>query len=533
MFSNKAHPQAVPHMTQPPSSRPCATSLGFLAEIDPWELSPAQRLDLVVELERHANWLEGVRLAALAAAAGPGPDFADHEPESQQQTVPEGQSRSQLPRPGWDAVMVQESIRDEVAAALRISGRAAERRITLARDLEYKLARTRDLLRTGECSPQHAAMVSEECERLNISDARYVEDCSLDNVGRQTPSQTRRVVRRRVARVCPKDPEVAIEEEFARRDVTMFHDGSVMATIVATLPAPDAIAVWNALTAVAHKNEDPRDSRSRAHKRADALTAWAHQAADDPELPVMQGKKRLETQVVIDAATLLGLAENPGELVGFGPIPATLARMLAADSGCWRRMVTDPVTGHLLDYGHRTYKPPAALREYVIARDKGCQFPGCSQPAQRCDLDHVEPFTGTPEGGLTSADNLISLCRRHHQLKTHHRWRVRVVKPPGVTSETGGRSTGDSHSPGIRVEWVSPRGMLHAVRRPAQLDGDALGRADQLDATADPRADQLDSGNAGGQRDSARSKGFKQFVLTTALEGTRLERRLLPAIMVA
>ncbi len=220
-----------------------------------------------------------------------------------------------------------------------------------------------------------------------------------------------------------------MEEEFARRDVSLVHDGGVMATVVATLPAPDAIAVWNALTAAAHQDTHAGDVRSRAHKRADALVGWAHQAGQDPQMPVMQGKKRLDTQVVIDAATLFGLADHPGEIIGYGPIPAELARLLAADSQGWRRLVTDPVTGYLLDYGHRTYTPPAALREYVLARDRRCQFPGCDQPSYRCDLDHVEPFTGTPEGGSTSADNLLTVCRRHHQLKTHHRWRVRIHHP--------------------------------------------------------------------------------------------------------
>ncbi|MFZ2382981.1 MAG: DUF222 domain-containing protein, partial [Candidatus Nanopelagicales bacterium] len=231
----------------------------------------------------------------------------------------------------------------------------------------------------------------------------------------------------------------------------------VMATLVATLPAPDAITIWNALSAAAHKDGDPDDPRTRAHKRADALTAWAQRAGQDPDLPVMQGKKRLETQIVIDAATLLGFADTPGELVGYGPIPAWLGRRLAADSDSWRRLVTDPVTGHLLDYGHRTYTPPAHLREYVIARDRGCQFPGCSQPSHRCDLDHVEAFTAGPDSGPTSADNLISLCRRHHLLKTHHRWRVRIIKPP------------DRQTRETIIEWTSPRGRLHQQPRPPQL----------------------------------------------------------------
>jgi hypothetical protein len=38
-----------------------------------------------------------------------------------------------------------------------------------------------------------------------------------------------------------------------------------------------------------------------------------------------------------------------------------------------RRLVTDPLTGHLLDYGRKTYEVPQRLREFLIARG-GCQI---------------------------------------------------------------------------------------------------------------------------------------------------------------
>ncbi|MGA9146332.1 MAG: DUF222 domain-containing protein [Candidatus Nanopelagicales bacterium] len=449
---------------------PCAGSLGVLTAVDPLLIPAGARLDLLVELERHAAWLEAVRLSVVAAVAGPGPNFADID--------------DRLADPAeslWDVAVTEDTIRDEIATALHISGRAADRRIDLARDLEHKLPATRALLKAGKCTYQHANVIAEECVNVSVRDACAVEDRALGRVESQTPSQTRRSVRAAIAAICPQPPEEVIEEEFARRDVALFHDGGVMATLVATLPAPDAIAVWNALTAVAHKDNDPDDPRTRAHKRADALTAWAHQAGDDPDLPVMQGRKRLETQVVIDAATLLGFTDTPAELVGYGPIPAWLGRRLAADSDAWRRLVTDPITGHLLDYGHNTYTPPASLRDYVIARDRGCQFPGCAQPSHRCDLDHVQPFTASPDGGLTSADNLISLCRRHHLLKTHHRWQVRVLQPPdGQTGKPPGEQSRETI-----IEWTSPRGRIHRQPRPPQLQPLPLPRPDQQDAPPD------------------------------------------------
>jgi len=54
-----------------------------------------------------------------------------------------------------------------------------------------------------------------------------------------------------------------------------------------------------------------------------------------------------------------------------------------------RRLVTDPVTGHLLDYGRRSYEVPDALRRYLDARDRTCRFPGCNRRAEKRQLDHA------------------------------------------------------------------------------------------------------------------------------------------------
>ena len=60
--------------------------------------------------------------------------------------------------------------------------------------------------------------------------------------------------------------------------------------------------------------------------------------------------------MLVPYPTLIGLAELPGELDGFGPIPASVARRLAA-GGTWRRILTDPATGRVLDYGSVAGRP--------------------------------------------------------------------------------------------------------------------------------------------------------------------------------
>ena len=53
-----------------------------------------------------------------------------------------------------------------------------------------------------------------------------------------------------------------------------------------------------------------------------------------------------------------------------------------------------------------------------------CVFPYCTQPAKRCDTDHVSRVR---HGGPTCSDNTAPLCRRHHRAKTHSAWDYSVL----------------------------------------------------------------------------------------------------------
>ncbi|MDX6230414.1 MAG: hypothetical protein QOI76_3804, partial [Frankiales bacterium] len=162
--------------------------------------------------------------------------------------------------------------------------------------------------------------------------------------------------------------------------------------------------------------------------------------AGDPSTPLAP---QVITRQLISLPTLLGLREDTGELAGYGPIPAGMARQLATNSE-FQRMIYHPVDGPLLDYHTRTYRPPQDLDTYIRARDRHCRFPGCTRPAQDCDLDHTQPFRHEPDpgqndvpeqkavpeqdddqGGSTSAGNLASLCRYTHRAKTHGHYHTR------------------------------------------------------------------------------------------------------------
>jgi hypothetical protein len=95
-------------------------------------------------------------------------------------------------------------------------------------------------------------------------------------------------------------------------------------------------------------------------KRADLLVDAVLSGLPHDALPELQGR-RPSIQIVVSTDTLLGLDDEPADLAGYGPITAETARRYAADvSGTWRRLLTDPDTGALLDIGKDSYRPGAA-----------------------------------------------------------------------------------------------------------------------------------------------------------------------------
>jgi hypothetical protein len=116
----------------------------------------------------------------------------------------------------------------------------------------------------------------------------------------------------------------------------------------------------------------------------------------------------------------------------------------------FRRLVTDPATGVLIDLSEEQYRPSTVLDRAVRARDVTCRFPGCRRSAlgthSGTDLDHTVPW---PQGS-TSASNLAALCRRHHRLKHSPGWSVRLDATGVMT-------------------WTTPTGRIYASE-PWQYD---------------------------------------------------------------
>lgn len=394
--------------------------LSRLIDIDPMTLSRSARIDYLSALERQSSWLQAAMQRAIVAVAGEEPSQAENM---------------------WTGI--DESEREDVASALRLSGSTAQMRIDVARTLINHLPNVCSALAVGDISPAVATVIARESasairDGLSPLAIFSIEQKALSYAEFHTPAQVANNVRTALAKIAPEEFESAVTTATDARRVSCYRESDGMSTIVAILPAVDAQLVMAAIEALVIDSSD--DARSMDMKRADALTQLATQVLQQSQSEVRPHRRPITINVTVDLPTLLGLAENPGQLAGYGAIPASLARSLASDAQ-WKRFITDPSTGALLDFGRESYEPPQALVDFLLARDRTCRFPGCRAPARLADIDHAQSWE---EGGSTSAQNLGALCRRHHRLKTHGGWKL--------ASKLDGSCT-----------WTSPEGKEYFV----------------------------------------------------------------------
>lgn len=447
----------------------------MLLSFPPHCLTASVQLEWLRAHARCSSWWSAQEAPALVAFAGPSPQLQSFEVRGQQ-------------------VVVEDVAREEVAVVLRWTSNFAQGRIDDARMLVGALPETLQALRTGSISPAHVRVITESASKLAltapIGTAQFAEACAqlerrvLPVAALQGLSRTRSAANRAVTRI---DPDGRIERRTAAyrgRGVWLRDDSDGVSTIISRMASEHAHAAMAAIEALACTDDFGDTSLGIGERRSLAMlrlmldstdstnagtsTSTAPGAATATGIPVESGassahpssrqpdlvgeRRRARTQlptirahvdVIVDLPTLLGLQDNDAEIVGGGSITAESVRQLvvADTSSTMRRLITDPTTGHLLDIGRRRYVIPTALREFIAIRDQRCRFPGCSARASSGEVDHALPWDA---GGNSDRANLGSLCKRHHQVKTHGGWTIQASVDSGA------------------CDWISPSGQTYA-----------------------------------------------------------------------
>lgn len=342
--------------------------------------------------------------------------------------------------PTKDTVPADRMAAVEIAASLGLSSRAAQGRVALALELD-RLPATKAALHRGQVPLYTVRTVLEQVRPLDDDKAAAVEARVMERYAGRPHADVARALRRAVIAADPGAAESRRRRGVEDRDLVHYPLDDGMATAAMTGPAEDVQRFCEYVTAAGIAAKGPGDTRTLGQRRFDVLAdlgavALAHDTtrpdllchpgpagaeltgesarpgAPARRLPERKGHPP-QIRVVVSLATLIGHDDRPGELVGYGPVTAEVARRIAAD-GTWRRLLTDPRTGRFDELSVDSYQPPQDLKDHVIERDPTCIGAGCRMPADRCDLDHRIPHPRGP----TSAGNLEPWCRTEHRIKT-------------------------------------------------------------------------------------------------------------------
>ena len=428
----------------------------FVHRIDPASVTDGYDLvEIAAACRRLKAWADAVEVAATAALAQ---NPVCHAPEAARHGFTPVRAAGQL-----------------LAARLGMAPSTACDRVITAVQLVDELPDTVAALHDGEIDYSKAAALAVGVRQLDPADGacdRYtgevvtpdglrrglvaeVEARVLPKAGRRSLRQHRDAIARAVAALAPKTLEERHERACEQRRVDYSPSPDGMAWLGIYGPAEDITAIWVMLDAAvdALSRENPADARTADQVRVDVLAqlAWSslesgHLGGQCGQEDTRLGKRHgraATVNITVPFSTLIGLGDAPGELEGYGPVPASVARRIAGH-GIWRRLLTDPASGALLDYGTTRYVPPPDLVDHLITRDRTCRFPTCSQPARRAQMDHT--IVAGSNGWSTSDHNCGPLCGGGcHNGKTHGGWRLEQTEPGRFvwTAPTGHRYTVD------------------------------------------------------------------------------------------
>jgi len=190
--------------------------------------------------------------------------------------------------------------------------------------------------------------------------------------------------------------------------------------------------------------------KSGAHERPDAYAADALMALCDAKTASTTKTSRpnvvMNIRVDIDALKR-GHTEHGEicEIAGVGPIPVSTATEYLGEAFL-KLLVIDGTD--IRTIAHMGRALPAKLRTAVEERDRVCQVPTCDTSIG-LEIDHIIPFA---EGGPTTFQNLVRLCKRHHLQKTHDGYRLVKIEMEKAETETD-EVTWSSRT---RWDWRAP-----------------------------------------------------------------------------
>lgn len=390
----------------------------------------------------------GVRLSALDVSGSPGTDrvavmrararvVAHFEAQLLADMVSVADAMGDVD--GIDDELVFDAAAAEVAAALCLTRRTAEERLVFALALRRRIPAVWRSLAEGAIDVRRAQVIERGTAHLDEAEARRVAEAVLADAVWMTTGQLRARLRRVCIETNPGDADERYRASVADRRVVVEPTSEGTADLFALNLPPDRVQAARArIDHLAKRLRRPGETRTMDQLRADVL------------LDLLDGSRTATggtVEIRVDLTTLADLEQYPGDLAGYGPVVAEIARDLTErlGGGAWRYVAIHPDSGLPVASGVVRRRPNARQRRGIYAAHSTCVFPGCRMPAADCDLDHTVAWS---QGGPTTTDNLAPLCRHHHRLKDFATWRYVPrsngdylwISPFGHTYTTSGQS---------------------------------------------------------------------------------------------
>jgi len=311
----------------------------------------------------------------------------------------------------------------EARARVAAAHALGRRRTLTGEALEPIFAATAEALAAGEISARHAAVVVGTVEKLPeevraVLD-RTVEAGLLDNARVWDPGRLRQHGRDLV-QALDQDGQY---HEAARRHrdravrliVRADGSGHLEGEVTAEL-AEFLRTLFDALAKPQPATDGTPDPRSYPRRCHDGLLDGLKRLLGSGQLPASKG---VTTTVILtmDADTFAtghGTATTGHGVV----IPAEVAKRWAGPQ-CRIILVLLSTTKGITGYSQVQRFFTEQQRLAMMARDKGCSFPGCDRPGTWADAHHITDFKDTSR---TCVDDGALVCDWHHDHFQHLGW---------------------------------------------------------------------------------------------------------------
>jgi hypothetical protein len=300
-----------------------------------------------------------------------------------------------------------------VRQALRMSGSAASSMVRTARSL-MTMPAVAEGASTGSITPDAVRLLT-QAKRRHPSAFDNHEAVFADVAQYLSTKDLRIAIEHWEQQIDYPSAMGRLRLQRQRRRFSMSQTWEGMWHLTAELDPETGSIVETAIRSIADRENltasrsESIDERYPWQRRADALGDLCSYWLTHSDQMGTSGGSKPNVTVTTTLESLLGLKRDVPRIDGLSLSPDDVKR-ITCDAGIVR-MILD-IDGEPLNVSRRFRTVTPAIRRALDQRDNGCIWNGCDAPASWCDAHHLIHWA---DGGETSLDNMVLLCRTHHR----------------------------------------------------------------------------------------------------------------------